>query len=225
VYKHVPIFRRRSTIIFGGLAGLAIFFAKDVLMDKVKDTASAIQSAKEGYQNERRFQDLLYETAKTYFTLEVVQRRIEEGRPDVGGHKYNLDLGVTGNMGGRGKALLEALAPAIDLLPDQINRRERLSVLEDQINQLRSQLGRPRPGSTLEDDQRTLSELSETIQDKDGEIEAFALETLAKADELKKREELYHAVFLISAIVFFVAGVTITVGSALTDSKAARIKV
>jgi hypothetical protein len=225
VYKRVPIFRRRSTIILGGLAGLAIFFAKDVLMDRVKDTAGAIQSAKEGYQNERRFQDLFYEIAKTYFTLEVVQRRIEEGKPDVGGHKYNLDLGVTLNMGGRGQALLQALAPAIDLLPDQINRRQQLSVLEEQVNQLRSQLGRPRPNSTLEDDQRTLNELGEKIQDKDCEIEGFAQETLEKADALKKREELYHTIFLISAIVFFVAGAIVTVGSALTDAKAARIKV
>lgn len=102
MYKdsYVPFFRRRSTIVIGGIVALFGFWVKDLFAERTKEIAVAIQSAKDGYKNEVHFADLSKGIASNFFLLEVIQRRIEENARDAGGHRYNRELGEAINVYG-----------------------------------------------------------------------------------------------------------------------------
>ena len=50
--KYVPFFRCSSTIVFGGLVALLSLFTKRWYAEKAKDLATAIDSAKNGFDNQ-----------------------------------------------------------------------------------------------------------------------------------------------------------------------------
>jgi hypothetical protein len=226
VQKSRAFFKRPEVIVFSGLLTIAVFFIKDFSMERLRETTNALQAARERYENASRYRDLYNEVAKIYFTLEVVKLRIEEGKPDhVGGHKYNLDLGITGGTYNRGKDLLNALEPMIDLLPNRESRRKQLLILEDDANRLGSQLAVEHPGFTMADYQHSLDEVAMKIQEKNDEIEAFATATFAEVQELKEEQKRQHDLWMWITIAFFVTASVISIGSAATGKGGAKVNV
>jgi hypothetical protein len=220
-YAYVPFFRRRSTIVIGGVVALFGFLIKDLYAESTKDIAAAIQSAKDGYDNELRFADLSNAVASNFFLLEVIQRRIEENAPDVGGHAYNRDLGEALNVYKLNKTELEKIASLIAKIPDNAEINDKLRALQNEVKVLGSRLGVP-PASehyTLQDMRIVLDEERAELQAKSQETDQFVKEALAKADEVKNRNERYHSACQVAALALFAISIVLTVGAALSEAK------
>jgi hypothetical protein len=194
---------------------------KDWSAERTKDIAVAIQSAKDGYENEVRFAGLAKAIASNFFLLEVIHRRIEENAPDVGGHRYNRDLGEAINVYGLSKMELEKVAPLIALIPDNKEVSDKLYLLQNEVKVLGSKLGvRPASGNyTMQDSQAALNEERDELRTKSQETEKLVTEIFAKAEEVKRRNERYHSACQIAAMILFAVSVVLTVGSALAERK------
>jgi hypothetical protein len=220
-YTSVPFFRRRSTIVLSGILALSGFVIKDLSAERTKDIAVAIQSAKDGYENEVHFADLSKALASNFFLLEVIQRRIQENAPDVGGHRYNRDLGEAMNVYWLSKMELEKIAPLIAQIPNNKEISNKLYLLQNEVKVLGSKLGAaPASGNyTLKDLQVALNEERDELRTNSQETEKLVTEIVAKAEEVKRRNERYHSACQFAALILFAISVLLTIGSALAERK------
>jgi hypothetical protein len=220
-YSYASFFRRKSTIVLGGVIALCGFFIKDLYAERTKDLATAIQSAKDGYQNEVHFGVLVRAIRSNFVLLEMIQRRIEENAPDLG-HTYDRDLGETLNVYGNIRTELEQLAPLVARIPDNKEITDKLSALQNDMKTMGSHIGAP-PSEryTFQDLRKALEKEQNELRAKSEETEAFVAEIFAKADAVKNRNERYHSFCQFAALVLFGIGLVLTIGSALSEARSA----
>jgi hypothetical protein len=219
-FKYVHLFERRSAIVLSGLVVLLIFVTKDLFLENTKDIASAIQSAKDGYENAMNHADLRYAVASNFFLLEVIKLRLDENAPDLGGHTYNRDLGDTVNIYGRNTTMLEKLVPLIELIPHNEELKAELVTRQNEVKVFGTKLGAAPPGPyTLQDLRNALDQERAQLGSKGVETEQFKDLVFEKANEWKRREEHTNLICKIIATVLIILSVVFTIGSEISQAK------